>query len=835
MVSVIRDNEQSRNLPAPRRGGIWKFLLLILAIICLFLGLYYAPEYGRSAWIIFGSASIIGTILFLHQVFKKPDTAAFRVAVPVSSVLERGFARSPHAGLIMERGRAVRANESYLELAAEYGYKSNDGVPPLPEKLFEHASDQTQSVIYRLSHLEDSEAFGEEEIEFWSDDDRLLRFLLRVTVFKSQQFWEIVDLSYDGTIDGQLLTKVPIGLFSVLENGQVVSSNDKFRDWVGISDLSSLDFRDFIDHPEGLLDSPKEPDRTVRFDTRLITQKGVATPIVLVANWHRAPSGRLIASCAVHGHSSLADSVALKSDNETPSQSVDATPESSMASPFAMLDLNTNDFKSAEILAANSIFAELAGIEDATGMALIDVLEPSAMGPNIFEVDAEQLTFGSSVEAGVKGREGIFVSIYSQADESTGRQKLYLVDVSARKALEDQLVQSQKMQAIGRLVAEIAHDFNNLLAAIRLYTDTLLGRHPIGDPSYPELQQINANGNRAAALVKKLLAYSRKQTIRAENLDVSETLSDMAVTLKQVLGEKVHLEIKHGRDLPPIHVDKSQFDTVLMNLAVNARDAMKKQGGGKITIESQSLLKSDIEKPGLKAALERVKSDRLVSISVADTGTGITEEIKNKIFEPFFTTKAQGEGTGLGLSTVYGIVQQSGGHLTVDSEIGQGTTFTIYLPEADKAVVEQGGPVAAPVIKSPPIPKAPHDLAGQGNILFVEDEASVRVIAAKTLRKRGYNVVEAGDGEEAYEIIEETETPFDLMISDVVMPGMDGPTLLKKARPMLAQTRIVFISGYAEEEFSELLAEEPDVTFLPKPFTLIQLAEKVKQQIGEAV
>jgi len=389
------------------------------------------------------------------------------------------------------------------------------------------------------------------------------------------------------------------------------------------------------------------------------------------------------------------------------------------------------------------------------------------------------------------------------------------------------------MQAIGRLVAEIAHDFNNLLAAIRLYTDTLLGRHPIGDPSYPELQQINANVNRAASLVKKLLAYSRKQTIRAENLNVSETLSDMAVTLKQVLGEKVRLDIKHGRSLPPIRVDKSQFDTVLMNLAVNARDAMKDKGRGDITIESRVIEKADIDNPGLKASLEPLDSDRVIAISVADTGSGMTDEVKSRIFEPFFTTKGQGEGTGLGLATVYGIVQQSGGYLAVDSELGKGTTFTVYLPEADPDLAEAD---AAPVAKAAVLkPKAPSDLAGSGSILFVEDEDSVRIIAAKTLRKRGYTVTEACDGEEAFEIIEEADSPFDLMISDVVMPGMDGPTLLKKARSMLKETRIVFISGYAEEEFSELLAEEPDVTFLPKPFTLVQLAEKVKQQIAEVV
>ena len=385
------------------------------------------------------------------------------------------------------------------------------------------------------------------------------------------------------------------------------------------------------------------------------------------------------------------------------------------------------------------------------------------------------------------------------------------------------------MQAIGQLAAGVAHDFNNLLTAIRLNADELLQRHPVGDPSYPELQNINTTGARAAALVKKLLTFSRKATRRMERLDVTDTLSDMIVTLRQTLGERAKLKMVHARGLPPIMADKSQIDTVLMNLCVNARDAMEDQGGGTITIQSKLLPRGDIEDSHLAEALNAIPGEDFVVISVEDTGTGMPEEVKSKIFEPFFTTKEQGKGTGLGLATVYGIVQQTGGHLTVESTLGKGTAFKIYLPAA--------GPVTEAEIAAEEKPKAPvrkpADLAGQGNILFVEDEASVRGIAAKALRKKGYQVTEAEDGEEALELLEEAETPFDLMISDVVMPGLDGPSLLKAGRKLLGDARIVFISGYAEEEFSDLLSEEPDVTFLPKPFTFAELAEKVKSEIGE--
>ena len=356
---------------------------------------------------------------------------------------------------------------------------------------------------------------------------------------------------------------------------------------------------------------------------------------------------------------------------------------------------------------------------------------------------------------------------------------------------------------------------------MRLNTDDLLGRHPVGDPSYLELQGINSNVMRAASLVKKLLAFSREQTLEPEVLSVSEILSDLSVTLRQTLSERVKLDMSHGRDLPLINMDKSQLETVLINLCVNARDAMVEGPGqgGTLTIRSSRIDAGDLP-------LDAPHNNEAVLIEVTDTGTGMSADTMEKIFEPFFTTKPQGKGTGLGLATVYGIVQQSGGHLDVDSTLGQGTTFRLVMPAADPAAIATDAPKSA-------APRAPSNLSGQGTILFVEDEESVRTIAAKTLRKRGYKVIEAGDGEEAYEWLEGGET-VDLMISDVVMPGMDGPTLLKKGRGLLGDARIVFISGYAKEEFSDLLREEPDVTFLPKPFSLAQLAAKVKSEIGEA-
>lgn len=828
---MIRDSDLGADDPTRRRGGVWVMTLLLLILVSFGLGFFYASEFGVGAWITFGILGLLGLVFLIVSFTRRHEGVIAPVSVPVSTALERVFARSPHPGAIIENGRVARANDSYLEFAEQFGVSFGDTDPPLPSKIFANVSDQAKAALYRLMQVEDSEAFHEENIEVETVNGKGLSLLVRVTVYQKQKVWEILDFSQDAEDDTALLAKAPVGLMAVSEDGEILSANGVIKNWLGVETFEDLSFDQLIEHPEAILDTPKDVNRTVRFDTRLLTQKNIATPVVLVGTWGAHGSGQRVASLAFHGHSSIATSPqSVEAEGEGSKSMSGLAPLSALDAPFATVDLDGPDLSSAKVVRSNQAFLRLTGLESCEGRKITEFIGALGHGKNLFDANLEAFQPDQSVDAQILGREGRFVSVYPKIDPASGRCRLFLVDISARKVLEDQLAQSQKMQAIGRLVAEIAHDFNNLLAAIRLYTDTLLQRHPIGDPSYPELQQINANGNRAAALVKKLLGYSRKQTIRAENLDVSETLSDMAVTLKQVLGEKVQLEIKHGRSLPPIRVDKNQFDTVLMNLAVNARDAMKELGGGKIIIESRTVEKSTIDNPGLLASLNNIGDKRVVVISVSDTGTGMTDEIKEKIFEPFFTTKGQGEGTGLGLATVYGIVQQSGGYLAVDSELGVGTTFTIYLPESDEPDDIEVKSVQKAT--APPV-KAPSDLAGSGNILFVEDEDSVRIIAAKTLRKRGYTVTEARDGEEAFEIIEDMEDPFDLMISDVVMPGMDGPTLLKKARPMLLETRIVFISGYAEEEFSDLLAEEPDVTFLPKPFTLVQLAEKVKEQIGE--
>ncbi|NQW02300.1 MAG: PAS domain-containing protein [Rhodospirillales bacterium] len=396
---------------------------------------------------------------------------------------------------------------------------------------------------------------------------------------------------------------------------------------------------------------------------------------------------------------------------------------------------------------------------------------------------------------------------------------LHLINMTEQKNLEVQFTQSQKMQAVGQLAGGVAHDFNNLLTAMIGFCDLLLQRHGPDDPSFEDIQHIRQNANRATNLVRQLLAFSRKQTLQPVRLEVPDLLSELSNLLRRLIGETVELVIEHGKSLPAIKADRGQFDQVIINLAVNARDAMP--GGGTLTIRS-----SDTR---LDASVQRghdlMPAGRYTLIEVSDTGEGISRENLDRIFEPFFTTKDVGSGTGLGLSTVYGIIHQTGGYIFVDSAPGEGTSFSIYLPAfEDEALLSapEGlatGPAAAPV---------PADLTGQGTILLVEDEGAVRMFAARALRNKGYLVLEAENGEAALDTINGQDQKIDLIVSDVIMPGMDGHTFVNLVRQELKDVKVILMSGYAEETFRDEIGRDSSIHFLGKPFTLKDLATKVK-------
>ena len=493
------------------------------------------------------------------------------------------------------------------------------------------------------------------------------------------------------------------------------------------------------------------------------------------------------------------------------------------AAPFGAALLDGPDPFEARILRVNEALTAMAEGAASPGRLFAELIDPASHAEAHARLTQRP---GGPVEVRLALSRPKTAHLYVTSGE--GRRVAYLLDVSEQKQLELQLAQSQKMQAIGQLAGGVAHDFNNLLTAIQLRLDELLHRHPVGDPSYEGLNEIRQTGVRAADLVRKLLAFSRKQTVQRETLELGSLMSEFEVLLRRLLREDVRLVTDYGRDPPLVRADRGQLETAVMNLAVNARDALRSHGsadGGAGVVRIRTARLSQIEACALGYPASPAEGAAL--IEVADNGPGIPTEVAEKIFEPFFTTKPVGEGTGLGLATVYGIVKQADGWIHVETAPGRGAAFRIFLPIHVPSAAQ---PAPTPAAAKPR--PAPRDLSGAGRILFVEDEDAVRVVAARLLRARGYEVIEAADGEEALEVAQAHAGKIDLLISDVIMPGLDGPTLLKKARPFLTGAKVMFISGYAEAEFSDLLEGEDDVTFLPKPIDIKILAERVKSQLA---
>lgn len=464
----------------------------------------------------------------------------------------------------------------------------------------------------------------------------------------------------------------------------------------------------------------------------------------------------------------------------------------------------------------------------------------------------------------------IQISLAQVSDENGTALVAVLQDATELKSLEAQFVQSQKMEAIGQLAGGVAHDFNNLLTAISGHCDLLMMGRDEQDPAHSDLSQIIQNTNRAAALVRQLLAFSRKQTLLPENLLLTESLADLTHLLNRLVGERITLHLDHDTSLHPIRADRRQLDQVIMNLVVNARDAM--EDGGAIRIETRNVV--------LESALQRdrasVPAGDYVAIRVIDHGTGIPTDKISKIFEPFFTTKKSGKGTGLGLSMAYGIVKQMGGYIFADSLPGQGATFTLYFPASrapdktdgatvisetvlakidEKAVTsdvallgcceaekiaktrEDHSPLSVAtqcVTDASQVASAVVEQQGEdsgGVVLLVEDEAPVRAFASRALRMRGFTVLEADCAEQALQLLDETALKVDVFVTDVIMPGMDGPTWVAKALKDHPDVKVVFVSGYAEDSVSAHQARIPNAVFLPKPFSLTDLTATVNQQM----
>ncbi|MEM6627227.1 MAG: ATP-binding protein [Pseudomonadota bacterium] len=800
-------------------------VILLLALVAM--GVVFV------LWVLRGAGRKIG--LF-------PDRGAAEAATAPAKAFRWLDALSEPA-LITDRGGAsVAANPAYLEIAEIAHEIGESGHTPSVDRLF-GTNPGMAAPIYRLSKAVKAGAPRSEILPaiLFGDSHVPIQFEASVAPLgKSKALWRLrrVDAAAGriGAVDPRALyvEDAPVGFFSARRDGRVVYANGALRKLLGLpEELAGLRLEDMM-RPEGLKLMRREnrAGASQRAEVVLRARDGVETPATLMTVWSGKGPDALTRSVVTLSQgaevAALTSNVATAALPGSAKGFAEPNPDDPMFAdaPFGVVRLDGDGVETAVMLDANRALLDMTEGRAQPGARFADLFNADAGSDDLATRLARALD--GAVELKLAGDNEKNVDVFIALDRRGRPAAAYVIDTTDKKQLELRLAQGEKMQAIGQLAGGVAHDFNNLLQGVMLNTDKLLIRHPPGDPSFFELQSINELSARAAELVRMLLAYSRKQTFRQEVLDMSDVLSDYYVLLRQIIDERVKLDIVHGRDLPRIRADKAQLETALTNLCTNARDAMiEKNGGGELVIRTLQADAAAARKDGFN----HVEEGDYLLIEVEDNGVGIPPEMMEQIFQPFVTTKDQGKGTGLGLATVYGIVKQSGGYIYPVSKVGRGTTFKIFLPAFTEDEIVATPPEPANDTLQDAAPARPTDLAGRGRILLVEDEEGVRGIAAQLLASCGYQVMEAGDGEDALDLIKEHSGAIDLLISDVVLPGMDGPALLKEAKPYLAGARVMFISGYAERDLAKTLDEERSISFLPKPFTLRQLAERVKQEL----
>jgi two-component system cell cycle sensor histidine kinase/response regulator CckA len=706
------------------------------------------------------------------------------------------------------------------------------------------ASEPTATAaIYRLTRSASRGEFLQEEFEVngGGSTPRVMRASCRPFSVKGQPFelgplvlWKISDVTAERSKQAAyvrflqsnvaMFDKVPVGLLAVSPDGTITYCNQLMALWIG---FSGARLRDGKGKVGDILDADNV--QMLRASARSLERARAGIEADVIASDGRRIAMRLLGQETDDG-TLLVAAYNRETDCSGAADYGDADVRLSRflhSAPFGIATVNSEG----RIVTANAALTRML-VEGSAGAGdqAIDVICGSADKETraAFEASLKQAVAGSAQVTPVEitlGAEGQFsrrVLMTPLAGGGTTGESaiLYVIDSTEQKALEAKFAQSSKMEAVGKLAGGIAHDFNNVLTAIIGFSDLLLQTQRPSDPSYKDIMNIRSSANRAAGLVAKLLAFSRRQTLQTAPLQLGEVISDLGTLLNRSIGEKIELKLPPARDLWYVKADKTQFEQVMINLAVNARDAMP--DGGVLTIRTRNVS----ERESLKIGTGNVVPGEYVLVEVEDTGTGMSREVLSKIFEPFFTTKGVGKGTGLGLATVYGFVKQSGGYIYADSELGRGTKFDIYLPrhipESEDEVQVQKADKPAPSV----------DLTGTGRVLLVEDEDVVRNFAVRALKRQGYEVFEATSGIEALELMAKIGDKVDVVVSDVVMPEMDGPTLLKKLREKNPSIKIIFVSGYPHEAFETSLDKDQQFAFLPKPFSLPQLAAKVKEQLG---
>ena len=849
-MTADTDHDSSRepftaHEPARRSGSILLVLLVAgglvaVAIALMTIGRAQAQPYILGLLAILAMIGLFNLFAFAAGIIRFADRAADDpVKGRIPDLASDGLAVTD------SRGHVVYCNANYLALT---GVATALEARPV-ERVFIGNPDVSEAVFRLLKAAREGKR-QQEEVRIAGGTDgahgRWLRLRVRPLGESKREakyaVWSIADITRDRERQEDVfqelqhaieyLDHAPCGFFSVNPAGELVYVNATLANWLDhdLAEIGSggLKLTDIVSGDgASLLTSivavPGEV-KTEVFDIDLRMRGGKTMPARL---YHKLAFG----ADGVPGASRTLVISRARDEHSDPQRAAEVRFMRFFDhTPMAIATVD----RAGAVVRANARFAKLAqslGLDGAANKSIfrtVNVRDRSLLIAAIHQA-AEGQGDIAPVEAmldGAKERWGqFFVTSVEEDERETEAAIVYMLETTERRTLENQINQSQKMDMVGQLAGGIAHDFNNVLSAIMMANDFLLNAHKPTDPSFQDIMQIKQNATRAATLVRQLLAFSRRQTLRPQVLDLGDALSDLTMLLRRLIGEKVKLDLVHGRDLWPVKVDVSQFEQVIVNLAVNARDAMP--DGGKLTVRTGNVTSEEAGRLSYKG----MPAAEYVRIDVVDTGTGIPDDIVDKIFEPFFSTKEVGKGTGLGLSTVYEIVKQTGGFVYVASEAGKGTSFHIFLPRHHpEQEVAPELPAATSAVKEAPKPRA--DLTGQGTILLVEDEEGLRSLNARGLRSRGYSVIEASNGVEALEALEERNGAVDLVVSDVVMPEMDGPTLLKSMRGRNPDLKIIFVSGYAEDAFEKSLPENQQFAFLPKPFTLSQLVAAVKETMA---
>ncbi|MGL1922193.1 MAG: ATP-binding protein [Hyphomicrobiales bacterium] len=841
-----------RSMNYKRRGwGFVIFVLLLSAIAAIAIGFFEVKfsNFVNLFLTLFGVFGLVWFVLYVsgYARFGLDETQTLSFA-GVADGLKDAIVITANDGSV------VYSNDAYVKLAYQGKNDKNNGMNP-PEIAFA-GNNEISDELYKLANAAKNgqEYYAEMRLKMAvADGDSLLKSqwvsaqVTKITSgnFKGGALWQIQDISNRSDRQEMMINKLkqtidylddaPVGFLSSRPNGEILFMNGTLTRWLGGKKNNEFeqnklkhvvgDNGAMVLNPQSLNFENKDNvniDQTLHVD--FMKSDGQSFPAKIL---HRVK--------VQQGELNKINSFVLPEANLNDKLAdVNAEMLFSRFFNYAPLGMAALD-KDGVILSANPAFIKLFEKQKVTNNSLIDLVSKDSQEPikkaigqaMVGDVEAVPIDFASGEEEKNSGQL-FFNRVRAGIGKTDGGAEnvqmiAYLFDTTTQRTLEAQFAQGQKMQAIGQLAGGIAHDFNNVLTAILGNCELLLSNIKSSDPTFADLMGIKSNANRAASLVGQLLAFSRRQTLRPSLVTLSDLLSEMRLLFDQLKGKNVKITMKHGRELGWVKVDHNQLEQVLMNLVVNAGHAMPK--GGEVVIKTTNVNAREIRDLDRK----EMEIQDYVLISVKDTGTGMPPDVQRKIFLPFYTTKEMGKGTGLGLSTAYGIIKQTGGYIYVESEEGVGTEFTIYLPRQypDEETLKEMRETKQKTKEKL------KDLSGKGTILLVDDEEGVRSFAVRALQARGYDMLEADDGTTGLELLESHEGKIDLIISDVMMPGMDGPTMYNNLPEKYKHVTTIFMSGYAEEVYRDQIAEDANIGFLSKPVGIKKLAETVKLYISE--